>query len=44
MTCGMPVRLTRGIAALVVVLASAGSAAAQTYGIDFRNTLMPALT
>jgi len=42
MTCGMPVRLTRGIAALVVVLASAGSAAAQTYGIDFRNTLMPA--
>jgi len=38
----MPVRLTRGIAALVVVLASAGSAAAQTYGIDFRNTLMPA--
>ena len=35
-------RLTRGIAALVVVLASAGSAAAQTYGIDFRNTLMPA--
>jgi long-chain fatty acid transport protein len=36
------VRLTRGIAALVVVLASAGSAAAQTYGIDFRNTLMPA--
>ncbi len=42
MTCGMPVRLTRGLAALVVVLASAGSAAAQTYGIDFRNTLMPA--
>ena len=42
MTCGMPVRLTSGIAALVVVLASAGSAAAQTYGIDFRNTLMPA--
>lgn len=42
MTCGMPVRLTRGIVALVVVLASAGSAAAQTYGIDFRNTLMPA--
>ena len=42
MTCGMPMRLTRGIAALVVVLASAGSAAAQTYGIDFRNTLMPA--
>ncbi len=42
MTCGMPVRLTRGIAALVVVLVSAGSAAAQTYGIDFRNTLMPA--
>ena len=42
MTCGMPVRLTRGIAVLVVVLASAGSAAAQTYGIDFRNTLMPA--
>ena len=42
MTYGMPVRLTRGIAALVVVLASAGSAAAQTYGIDFRNTLMPA--
>ena len=42
MTCGMPVRLTRGIAALVVGLASAGSAAAQTYGIDFRNTLMPA--
>ena len=42
MTCGMSVRLTRGIAALVVVLASAGSAAAQTYGIDFRNTLMPA--
>lgn len=42
MTCGMPVRLTRGIAALVVVLASASSAAAQTYGIDFRNTLMPA--
>jgi len=42
MTCGMPVRLTRGIAALVVVLAGAGSAAAQTYGIDFRNTLMPA--
>jgi long-chain fatty acid transport protein len=38
----MPVRLTRGIVALVVVLASAGSAAAQTYGIDFRNTLMPA--
>jgi long-chain fatty acid transport protein len=38
----MPVRLTSGIAALVVVLASAGSAAAQTYGIDFRNTLMPA--
>ena len=38
----MPVRLTRGIAALVVGLASAGSAAAQTYGIDFRNTLMPA--
>jgi long-chain fatty acid transport protein len=38
----MPVRLTRGLAALVVVLASAGSAAAQTYGIDFRNTLMPA--
>jgi long-chain fatty acid transport protein len=38
----MSVRLTRGIAALVVVLASAGSAAAQTYGIDFRNTLMPA--
>jgi len=38
----MPVRLTRGIAALVGVLASAGSAAAQTYGIDFRNTLMPA--
>jgi long-chain fatty acid transport protein len=38
----MPVRLTRGIAALVVVLVSAGSAAAQTYGIDFRNTLMPA--
>lgn len=42
MTYGMPVRLTRGIAVLVVVLASAGSAAAQTYGIDFRNTLMPA--
>ena len=42
MTYGMPVRLTRGIVALVVVLASAGSAAAQTYGIDFRNTLMPA--
>ena len=42
MTYGMPVRLTRGIAALVVGLASAGSAAAQTYGIDFRNTLMPA--
>lgn len=42
MTYGMPVRLMRGIAALVVVLASAGSAAAQTYGIDFRNTLMPA--
>lgn len=42
MTYGMPMRLTRGIAALVVVLASAGSAAAQTYGIDFRNTLMPA--
>ena len=42
MTYGMPVRLTRGIAALVVGLTSAGSAAAQTYGIDFRNTLMPA--
>lgn len=42
MTYGMPVRLMRGIAALVVGLASAGSAAAQTYGIDFRNTLMPA--
>lgn len=42
MTYGMPVRLLRGIVALVVGLASAGSAAAQTYGIDFRNTLMPA--
>jgi long-chain fatty acid transport protein len=31
-----------GIVAVIAVIAGGGSAMAQTYGIDFRNTLMPA--